>query len=62
LRLRPVARPLPDQLSLAASIDILSLPGQKGQITLQNNACRGVKTDLPKTVINTTFVHSGSSP
>jgi uncharacterized protein len=53
---------VPDQLTPAASISILSQPGQKAQITQQNIANWGVKTDLPKTVINTTFVYPGASP
>jgi hypothetical protein len=53
---------VPDQLSPAASISVLSQPGHKTQITQQNIAYRGVKTDLPKTVINTTFVYPGASP
>jgi hypothetical protein len=52
----------PDQLSPAASIDVLSLPGQKAQITQQNIACGVVKTDLPKTVINTSFVYPSGTP
>jgi uncharacterized protein len=58
----PFARAVPDQLSPAASISILSQPSQKAQITQQNIAYWGVKTDLPKTVINTTFVYAGTSP
>jgi hypothetical protein len=53
---------VPDQLSPAASIGVLSLPGRKAQITQQNNAYRLVKTDLPKTVINTMFVYQSGSP
>jgi hypothetical protein len=55
-------RPAPDQLSPAASIDILSLPGQKAQITQQNIARGVLKSDLPKTVINTTFVYPSGTP
>jgi hypothetical protein len=36
--------------------------GPKAQITQQNIANWGMKTDLPKTVINTTFVYAGASP
>jgi len=36
--------------------------GPKAQITQQNIVNSGVKTDLPKTVINTTFVYPGASP
>jgi hypothetical protein len=50
---------VPDQPSPAASISVLSLPGRQAQITQQNIAYRVVKTDLPKTVINTTFVYAG---
>ena len=46
----------------AASIDVLSLPGQKAQITQQNIACGVVKSDLPKTVINTWFVYPSGTP
>jgi hypothetical protein len=53
---------VPDQLSPAPSISVLSQPGQKAQITQQNIVNLGVKTDLPKTVINTTFVYPGASP
>jgi hypothetical protein len=53
---------VPDQLSPAASISVLSQLGQKAQITQQNIAYWRVKTDLPKTVINTTFVYPGASP
>jgi hypothetical protein len=55
-------RAAPDQSSPAASIDVLSLPGQKAQITLQNIASAVVKTVLPKTVINTSFVYSSGTP
>jgi hypothetical protein len=58
----PSGRAVPDQLSPAASISVLSLPGRKAQITQQNIAYRVVKTDLPKTVINTTFVYAAASP
>jgi hypothetical protein len=58
----PFAQAAPDQLRPAASISVLSQPGPKAQITQQNIAYRGVKTDLPKTVINTTFVYAGASP
>ena len=47
------ALPAPDQLSAAASIGFLSLPGGlKAQITQQSNANGVLKLDLPKTVIN----------
>jgi hypothetical protein len=55
-------RAAPDQSSPAASIDVLSLPGRKAQITQQNIACRVVKSVLPKTVINTSFVYPGANP
>jgi hypothetical protein len=52
----------PNQSSLAASIDVLSLQGRKAQITQQNIARSAVKTDLPKTVINTSFVYPSGTP
>jgi hypothetical protein len=55
-------RAAPNQSSLAASIDVLSLPRQKAQITQQNIAHGAVKTDLPKTVINTSFVNPSGTP
>jgi hypothetical protein len=58
----PFLRAAPDQLRPAASIDVLSLPGQKAQITQQNIASGVVKTVLPKTVINTSFVYSSGTP
>jgi hypothetical protein len=55
-------RAAPDQLSPAASIDVLSLPGQKARITQQNIACGVMKSVLPKTVINTWFVYPSGTP
>jgi hypothetical protein len=55
-------RAAPDQLIPAASIDVLSLPGQQAQITQQNIACGVMKSVLPKTVINTSFVYPTGTP
>jgi hypothetical protein len=62
VRLARLLRAAPDQLSPAASIDVLSLPGQKAQITQQNIACGVMKSVLPKTVINTSFVYPSGTP
>jgi hypothetical protein len=61
-RAAPFRRAVPNQLSPAAPSGFLSLPGQKAQITQQNIACGVTKSDLPKTVINTSFVYRGATP